>query len=152
MVDVMKGEGSGHSVALEMEYDWRPNGSYVRGVMADRFIPGVFRILYNLKSGNFVDSNIKGDENSWETTAWYSTKLSPTELFAKLEAAYENAYSIDGGPWAPKSFRANSAGPLATNMEFDDREGHHWKGVLSVESVEGEAHQAAIRVTVNRVS
>lgn len=151
MVDVMKGEGAGQSVALAIEYDWRPNGSYVRGTMADRFIPGVFRILNALKSGQFVDASFKGNNDSWETTVWYSTKLSPAELFAGIKPAYEKAYSMDGAPWAPKSFRTKPAGPLAMNMRFDDREGRHWEGALKVEPVEGEADQVAVRVAVNRI-
>jgi hypothetical protein len=147
MVDVMKGEGAGQSVALAIEYDWRPNGSYVRGTMADRLIP---RIMSALKAGENVDTILKGDKDSWETTVWYSTKLSPTELSAKLKTAYENAYSLEG-PWAPHSFRAEAAGPLITNLLLDDRTGHHWKGAVSVAPVEGNASQVVIRITINRV-
>lgn len=151
MVDVMKGEGAGQTIALFIEYDWRPNGSYVRGAMADRFIPRLDRIMDSLKAGENIDINFKGDKDSWESTVWYSTKLSPAELFAKLKTAYENAYLQDGGPWAPKSFRTEPNGPLAANMRFDDREGRQWKGTLSLDPVEGEANQMAIRIAVDRV-
>jgi putative intracellular protease/amidase len=151
MVDVMKGKGTGQSVALLIEYDWRPNGSYVRGAMADRFIPRLDRIIGALKAGENIDFNFKGDKDRWESMVWYSTKLSPAELFAKLKTAYENAYSLDGGPWAPKSFRTEPNGPLAANVRFDDREGRHWKGTLSLDPVEGEANQVAIRIAVDRV-
>ncbi|MBS0297949.1 MAG: DJ-1/PfpI family protein [Proteobacteria bacterium] len=150
MVDVMKGEGGGRSVALGIEYDWRPNGAYVRGVMADRLIPSPYRILGSLKGGDFVDADIRGDKDRWATTLWYSTTLSPAELSAKLAGGYGAAYALDGGAWAPKSFHAEAAGPLATRIRFDDRDGGHWKGALTVEPVEGEAHQVAIRIAVDR--
>jgi putative intracellular protease/amidase len=149
MVDVMKGAGAGQSVALAMEYDWRPNGSYVRGTMADRLIPSIYRALAALKIGDPIDDTIKGDNNSWDKTVWFSTKQSPAEFFAMVKTAYENAYSLDG-PWAPKSFRAESAGPLATKLLFDDREGHHWQGMLTVEP-QSEANQVAVHIAINRI-
>ena len=149
MVDVMKAEGAGQSVALYMEYDWRPNDTYSRGTMADRFIPNVFRIMNTLKAGDDIDENFKGDKNKWETTVWYTTKLSPSDLFAQLKTAYTNAYSLMG-PWAPNSIRTEPAGALSTNISFNDREGHHWKGVLAVEPTPGDAHQVAVRIAINR--
>lgn len=107
--------------------------------MADRLIPSVFRVLRSLKADEFVDNNYKGDKDSWETTVWLSTRLWPADLFGKLKTAYENAYSLD------------PAGPLTTNMRFEDREGHKWKGVLSVEPVQGEECQVAIRIAVDHV-
>jgi hypothetical protein len=151
MLDVMKGDGAGQTIALYLEYDWRPNGSYVRGTMADRFIPRLDRIMDTLKAGENIDINLKGNNDSWESTVWYSTSLSPVELFAKLKTAYESAYSRDGGPWTPKSFRTEPTGRLTASMRFDDREGRHWKGTLSLDPVEGEANQVVIRIAVDRV-
>lgn len=151
MVDVMKGAGAGQSVALAIEYDWRPNGSYVRGTMADRLIPSVYRALSALKIGEPFDSTMKGDNNGWDATFWLSTKQSPAEFFALVKTAYENAYALDGGPWAPKSVRMEPAGPLAAKLRFDDREGHHWQGVLTVAPVEGEKQQLAFRFAIDRV-
>ena len=152
MVDVMKGEGAGRSVALAIEYDWRPDGSYVRGAMADRLIPGVSRFLSGAKIGDSIDENLAGDKDGWETTLWLSTKLSPTEVFARIKPAYEAAYAQDGGPWAPNSFRATPTGPQATAMRFDDRQGRHWTGSIAVDPVAGEANQVAVRVKIDRAS
>ena len=66
-----------------------------------------------------------------------------------VRAAYEKAYALDGA-WAPGSFRAEPAGPLATDIRFDDREGHHWKGVLEVEPVADDPHQIAVRIAIDR--
>ena len=75
--------------------------------MADRFIPGMYRTLNPLKIGDPIDANFKGDNNSWETTQWYSTTQSPGpgDLVARVKAAYERAYVLEG-PWAPGE-RAN---------------------------------------------
>jgi|HubBroStandDraft_1064217.scaffolds.fasta_scaffold05237_5 putative intracellular protease/amidase len=147
MVDVMKGEGAGKSVALGMELDWDPQGHFVRGTMADRLIPNVFR---NLKIGDQIDFDLKGGNDRWQTTVWYKTQLSAPELSGTVKAAYEKAYALDG-PWAAGSFRASSTSPLTTDMTFDDREGHHWKGAVKVEPADGDANQVAIRIAINRV-
>jgi putative intracellular protease/amidase len=147
MVDVMKGEGAGKSVALGMELEWDPQGHFVRGKMADRLIPNVFRAL---KIGDEYDFDLQGGNEQWQSTTWYKTKLSPTEVFGAVKAAYEKGYTSDG-PWAPGSFRAKAAGPLNADMTLDDREGHHWKGVMTVETADGDAQQIAIRIAINRV-
>lgn len=146
MVDLMKGEGAGQSVALFIEYDWRPHGSFIRGTMADRLIPNA---LHALSIGEPFDSDIKGDNDRWESTVWYKTKVPAAELTGLVRAAYEQAYALDGA-WAPGSFRAEPTGPLATDIRFDDREGHHWKGVLAVDPVMDDPHQVAIRIAIDR--
>jgi len=149
MVDVMKGKGAGQTVALYIEYDWRPNGAYVRGAMADRFIPNIYRTMRALKPGDPIDDNAKGDKTSWEATVWFAPPQSPTELFAGLKAAYASAYALEG-PWAPGSVRMAPAGPLATTLRFKDRQGHAWSGRIAVEPEPGEAHQVAVRIAVKR--
>ncbi len=148
MVDVMKGDGAGQTVALEIEYDWSPDRGYVRGEMADRFIP---RALRNADIGEQFDITLKGDKDRWETVAWYKTKLAPAELFARVKTAYEKAYALDG-TWAPGSFKAEPSGPLALAFRFDDRDGHHWTGVIAAEPVEGEAGQLALRIAIDRTA
>lgn len=149
-IDLMKGEGAGQSVALAIEYDWRPDSGYVRGLMADRMIPSVYAALHAKNVSDPFDSANRGDQQHWERSVWYATTQTPTELFATLKTAFERGYSADGAPWAPKSVRFESAGPLNANLRFDDREGHHWKGVLSV-APESDAHQIVWRLAIDRV-
>jgi putative intracellular protease/amidase len=150
MVDVMKGEGEGQSVALIMELDWHPSTALARGTMADRFIPNIRSALRAQKVVEPFDLFVKGDNSNWERTQWYLNQQSPAELFAILKTAYEEAYSKDG-PWVPKSLRIQSTGPAAAKLWFDDRQGHHWKGVVAVESVDEGASQLAVHFTVNRI-
>ena len=146
MVDVMKGDGEGQSVALQIEYDWRPDGHYVRGAMADSLIPS---LSGRLAIGDEFDVKLSGDDDQWRTRAWYTTKLTPAEVLAALTAAYEKAYASDG-PWAPGSFHTESGGPLAANIRFDDRHGQHWKGAVSVDPIDGDAHKVAVQIAIDR--
>jgi putative intracellular protease/amidase len=146
MIEVLDGHDRAQSVALVMEYDWRPDGSYVRGAMADRLNP--HPDLGAL--GEVKDFLFKGDVDHWEATRWFATSLSANELFAALKTAYEKAYVADG-PWAPGSFRVTSSGPLTADWRFDDRHGQHWQGSLTVEPTTNDPRQFTIRLVTKQL-
>ena len=120
MIEIMDGHDKAQSVALFMEYDWRPDGAYVRGAMADRMNPhaDVGPI------GEVKDVLLKGDDDHWETTRWITTKLSAAELLDAFKAGYAKAYAAEG-PWAPGSFQMERSEALTANWRFDDRHGQH---------------------------
>ena len=149
MVDIMKGEGAGRSVALDIEYDWRPNGSFVRGAMADRLIPSIYGVLHARKVADPFDVANFGDNDHWDRALWYKTPQTPAELFGILQGAYEEAYAKDGGPWVPQSLQFQSTNSLSAKLAFKDREGHRWEGILAVEP-QSEAGQVGWRLTIHR--
>jgi putative intracellular protease/amidase len=146
MVAVLDGEDTAETVALMLEYNWQPNDAYVRGAMADRLIPDLE--LNGL--ADLVDMRLKGDRDRWETADWFKSKLSATELFGAVQTAFQKSYAEDG-PWGPGSFHVNSSGPLKADLQFDDRDGHHWHGTLTLESVPSDAHQYIVRIATTRV-
>jgi putative intracellular protease/amidase len=145
MVDVLKGEGWGQSVALAMELDWHPNGGLVRGKMADRVLarPDLNAV------GTLEDFRLKGDDDHWEIDRWLTTKLPATELFDAVKTAYEKAFMLQG-LWVTGSFKATSSGPLTADVKFDDAEGGHWQGKLSVEATSTNPHQFVVRVVTGK--
>lgn len=145
MVSVLDGEAAAQSVALAMELDWHPEGEYVRGTMADRLIPLVDFSAF----AEWVAGRRNGDNDRWEKTMWLNSKLSAAELFGTMQAAYEKAYAADG-PWSPGSFHAAAAGPLKADLGYDDRDGHHWQGTLTVEPVPSGTHQFVVRFAIAR--
>jgi hypothetical protein len=90
-----------------------------------------------------------GDKDHWEKTTWFKTKLSATELFGAAQTAYENAYAADG-PWSPGSFHMESSGPLKAALRFNDRDGHHWQGALTVEPSAADVDQFVLRIVTAR--
>jgi putative intracellular protease/amidase len=146
MIEVMDGRDRAQSTALTMEYDWRPAGSYVRGLMADRMNPRPRADTF----GEVKDFLVKGDGTHWETTRWFESPQSAADFFAVVKAAYEKAYAAPG-PWAPGSVRAASTGPLASEWRFDDRDGAHWRMVLTVEPTTNDPHQYTIQMVTDRI-
>jgi putative intracellular protease/amidase len=147
MVAVLEGEDAARSVALGIEYDWQPNNHYVRGDMADRLIPGIDLRAF----GEWIGGKRKGDKDHWEKASWVKAKGSATEVFGAVQTAYEKAYAADG-TWSPGSFHMTSSGPLKASVRFDDRDGHHWQGALSVEPIATDAHQFLVRFVTARAS
>jgi hypothetical protein len=147
VIEVMDGHDLAQTVALAIEYDWRPRGGYVRAAMADRMNPDP-----NLDAaGELVDQRFNGDDDHWVLTDWFKTKLSASELFGAVKTAYAKGYAAEG-PWAPGGVQIADAGPLAAAWGFDDHQGRHWRGALSVEPIPGAAHKFLIRLTTDRIS
>ena len=63
MVAVLDGEDAAQTIALMLEYNWQPDNSYVRGAMADQFIPD---LDFN-NTAQLFDMRLKGDKDRWET-------------------------------------------------------------------------------------
>jgi hypothetical protein len=145
MIEVMDGHDVAQTVALDMEYDWRPQGDFVRAAMADRMNPDP-----DLDAiGEMEDRRIKGDTDHWQIAERFSTKLSATELFEAVKAAYEKGYAAQG-PWSPGSIQAASSGLLAMTWRFDDRQGHRWHATLTVEPVPNDSHQFIVRLATSQ--
>lgn len=147
MIEVLDGHDKAQSVALMMEYDWRPDGSFVRGAMADRMNPRPDIAAF----GKVQDSSIKGGLDHWEVSRWITTGLSGTKLLGAMKSAYEKAYTAEGA-WAPGTFHvASFSGPLAARWRFDDRDGHHWQGVLTVQPTSNDARQFVVSLVTNKI-
>jgi hypothetical protein len=141
----LDGEDAAQTIALMLEYNWQPNSAYVRGAMADRLIPDLD--LQGL--AELVDMRLKGDRDRWETAVWFRTQLPADALLAAVATALQKAYAEDG-PWRPGSFYLASSGPLKTNLRFDDRDGRHWGGTLTLETVPSDAHEFVVRIATAR--
>jgi putative intracellular protease/amidase len=145
MVAVLDGEDAAQTIALTLEYNWQRDDSYVRGAMADQFIPS---LDFN-NSAELFDVRLKGDKDRWETADWYKTKLSATEFFSAVLTAFQKAYA-EQGPWGPGSAHVTSSGPMKADLRFDDRDGHHWHGTITVEAVPADSHQFVVRIATAR--
>jgi putative intracellular protease/amidase len=148
LLEKMEGKEAAQSVALWIEYDWRPNSGFVRGVMADRLIARPTQAEWN-KIGEITGFRIKGDRDHWEIIRRLTSKLSGSEISTALKAAFEKAYALEG-PWRPGSFKAVASGPLLDNLDFDDRDSHHWKGTLTVEPDSANANNFTVRFVTRR--
>lgn len=106
----LRGVDYARSTALELEYDWKPDGGFVRTRLADRYVP-------NLDIEWPADAHLQrvlsfGDEHRWRARFHTRTIVRPLALLATI------AMSIDGtGEWT----RDRDAGDFVWKREIDGR-------------------------------
>jgi putative intracellular protease/amidase len=62
LVGKMMGKGVAQLVALGIEYDWDPEGKFVRAALADRYLPDGSQFLGPLPAGNAQ----RADQLEWQ--------------------------------------------------------------------------------------
>lgn len=64
VVDRLRSTDVARSTALHLEYDWKPDGGFVRTRMADRYLPGLRNVVFPEGTG-FNRTVSLGDEQRW---------------------------------------------------------------------------------------
>jgi putative intracellular protease/amidase len=116
LVSRIKGMGKAEAVALNMEYDWRPDSNYARGAFADRHMPDI-----DFPDGvRLQTASAKGDRDRFEAHYAVSGTLSAAEVLAHL-----NRELAEIGNWT-RTGTAKTAGGEGTQWRFKDGEGGTW--------------------------
>lgn len=104
LVSKIQGMDQARALALHLEYDWDPQGTFVRGALADRLLPSVD---IHLPGADLRQLSALGDENSWETRWAVEPRIAPravVDSFAKALAQVprwqvEDEPSASGMSW-----------------------------------------------------
>lgn len=88
----LRGEDAARTTALHLEYDWRPDDGFVRGRMADRYLPGLRDVQWPADI-TFERLVAVGDEDQWRTRYRIASQTPREELLSRI------ARSIDGDGW-----------------------------------------------------
>ena len=130
LVEVMNGRGAAQSVALALEYDWHPDGGFVRAALADSHIPDVD--LGPLGQASIRETD--GDRTHWLMRIDIASLRSAAQI-----QDYLSQKLVEQGHWVSQG---------AGRWHFTDRLGMPWSGTLDVVPV---AHgRYTINVTVKR--
>jgi putative intracellular protease/amidase len=154
VISVMLGPGTAQRVALNQEYNWQPDGGYVRAALADMQIPQV-----DMDSmGDFQLVSTAGDRDHWNLVIRGSSKLSQAELMDRIGREFESK-----GKWqntgaaratgTAASAAASSPAPGAgsSSWHFTGRDGKPWSGELRIQPAGGD-HQYVANLSVTRRS
>lgn len=144
VVSEMLGNGSAQAVALNMEYDWRPDSGYARAALADRQIPSIRAELDSIGDFDFVST--EGGTDRWEIVVRGSTDLSAAELLDHLGHTF-----ADKGKWSSVQAASASSSPARSDWKFNGRDGKPWTGTLSVEAVAGRSRWYTVKLNIARV-
>ena len=94
VVAKLRGEDAARSTALHLEYDWDPDQGFVRGRMADRYLPRLKDVDWP-KDATFHRIAALGDEHQWRMHYRVETKTPADEVMQHI------VRSIEAEGWAP---------------------------------------------------
>ena len=126
VIEKLFGKGHAQVAATALEYDWRPNGGYVRAMLADRYLNGAYKAIRQFPRN--VASH-EGTREQWETRWLVSSDLSPEEALARFESALPAAKG-----WARDASEAESSPAGArTVWRYRGGDGGTWTATATFE-------------------
>jgi putative intracellular protease/amidase len=134
VVSRLRGVEVARSTAVHLEYDWKPEGGFVRTLLADRYLPS-FDGVHWPADASFDQLYAYGDRDSWHARHIAHTTAKPQELRALIEAKMA---TMDG--W--KKDAADSAWHA-------QREGRQLRLVVAVGDPAADGKGYAIDVTLD---
>jgi putative intracellular protease/amidase len=79
IVDRLRGTEQARSVALHLEYDWKPEGGFVRSRLADRYVPAALETVVDWPKGLAMNRETSvGDEQQWRAR-FHVTSATPAD-------------------------------------------------------------------------
>lgn len=143
VIERLLGKGDAQVAATALEYDWRPDGGYVRAMLADRHLSGAY------EAARQFDRKVvshEGDRDRWETRWLVRTDLSPRELLGRLEASIPAAKG-----WSRDSSAAAATSPAVRSVwRYRDEKGESWIATTSAEPASGEKGRVLITARIVR--
>ena len=136
LVSKMLGKGVAQLTALGIEYDWDPNGRFVRAALADRYLPDGSQFLGPFLQGNQAELiTNEGDTDHWELMLLVSDPKSAAEIIDELSKRIKANTSHTRGPVA-LSEPSGSTNSARINWKFTDEKGIAWRGVAVASAAE----------------
>jgi len=143
VISKLEGEARARAVALNEEYNWQPEGGYVRPAMADRMIPN---IDVQKEAGAATDWKVvssTGDAAHWDITVQGRSTQTAEALLGNFGRALEQQARWTAGVAAKGAVNART-------WSFEDMDGRTWRGTLTVEPVAGASGEYTARLVVMR--
>jgi putative intracellular protease/amidase/DNA-directed RNA polymerase subunit RPC12/RpoP len=137
VVSRMLGRGTAQQVALGIEYNWQPDAGFARAALADRLIP---QVDFD-STGDWNLVSTEGSRSNWEIVVRGTTQMSAAQLMDRISETLKSK-----GNWNA----SHAASATRSDWTFKDRDGKPWSGAVTLEPVQGEAHQFTARVKIAR--
>jgi putative intracellular protease/amidase len=135
----MHGHGMAQQVALSEEYDWHPEGGFLRAALADMEIPNVDMDAL----GDFHVVSTQGSAREWELVMGGTSKLAASELMSRIGS------DLEKGNWK-KATAPRPTTPDASSgaWAFTGRDGKPWSSQLMIEPASAEKNRYKATLTL----
>ena len=144
VVEKLDGLAAAQSVALSMEYDWRPDGGYARGAMADKYLRRLGDVDLP-KDAEVKNGEQKGDRKRWERS-WEIRGPQLTE-----QRVVESVGQTLGRSWT-RTGSSSEGSVERTSWAFRGDDGRPWKGLATVRPAAGAADTFLVAVSVEQAA
>lgn len=146
VIEELDGLGRAQSVALHLEYDWRPSSRYARASLADRPIREMLGDTgFQVPPGRlrrWVLLSQEGDTRWWQRRWEADVDLAPDEVLAILNQKMAQRWS---------NLRTNmTAADGTSDWRWVDSDGIAWIGSARVQKTDPVASRYAITIRVER--
>jgi putative intracellular protease/amidase len=132
----MQGQGKAQQVALSEEYDWHPEGGFLRAALADMEIPNVDMDAL----GEFQVVSTQGSAREWELVIGGTSKLGASELMSRMASDLETK-----GSWKKAAApRASTPETASGAWAFVGRDGKPWSSQLAIAPAAGEKNRYTV--------
>lgn len=139
LVSKMQGKGAAQSVALNLEYNWDPDGKYARAALADRYLPdGLAYAKPKIKGVKARMVATEGNTENWQTTILVYEPNSAAKIMEVMRdriaadrapgGMFRPIPHIHGAPRLSKAL-ANSQ---KLRWTFTDDQGQEWSGTCTI--------------------
>ena len=128
VVSRLRGEAAARSVALHLEYDWSPDGGFVRGRQADQFIRLPKPEIAFPEHTEFTQVSAIGNEKYWEIDYRVQSSLSPEALLALIATHAEADTRLDV---------LSLPDPYQLAWQYAVERGGHWRVSLKADPARG---------------
>lgn len=139
VIERLRGKGKAQQVALNMEYDWKPDASYARAALADAELRRLFGRGLGLElpeGGEFKVLSTEGTRDRWEVR-W---ELKTGAALADLETALAEHLTKTGG-WAPST---------KGRWRYTDADRRPWNATVDLRPMEGKTGEYSMAIRVDR--
>lgn len=127
LVAKIKSQGFARATALGLEYNWDPNGKFVRAALADRFLPQI-----NELDGEVLSAD--GDLDHWRAQALISKPDSVAAILDLLgKHVAENTPHAQGAVVVEGASNGTGEHAPALQWNFTGDDGRRWTGRALVE-------------------
>lgn len=137
VVDSLRGTGQARSVALRLEYDWKPEGGFVRSRMADRYLPQALETAVDWPKDMAIRNDVSlGDDRQWRTVYHVTSATPAAELMQRIAKGMEG---MPGWSRQPGTYRWTSK-----------QEGRQvWLAFETAPEAEANTYRLELRVDTN---
>jgi len=125
LVSKITGKAAAQRVALFIEYNWDPDGKFVRAAFADRYLPN-----FQVADRDMISTD--GDADRWEIRALIARPASTAEIieFAQKRIVSETPHKSSAVVITKRAITPNHS---EIEYKFSDDQGRPWRGVVTVD-------------------